>query len=129
MRSNRHGIDPHIRADSLAKIDARTTAGRILTKVRSDLIAHCGGTPSVAQKLLIERAAAIALHLARLDAAATASGMPPTGKDAQTYLTYSNSYARLVKALVGVGSKPEGPNEPSLAEAMAAAALPEGAVA
>jgi hypothetical protein len=40
---------------SLGKLDGRSAEGRVVRQLEAELTEHVGGSPSVAQKLLIER--------------------------------------------------------------------------
>ena len=48
-------------------MDGRTWEARLLARVQRDLTAHVGGSPSVTQRAMIDRASWISLHLAQLD--------------------------------------------------------------
>jgi hypothetical protein len=48
-------------------IDGRSTEGRYLRDLEAQLITHCGGSPSVTQKLLIERLIRTTVQLNALD--------------------------------------------------------------
>ena len=44
-------------------IDGRSTTGRYVRDLEAQLIAHCGGSPTITQKLLIERLVRTTLQL------------------------------------------------------------------
>lgn len=48
-------------------MDGRTWEARLLARVRRDLTEHVGGSPTVTQRVMIDRAAWVALHLAQID--------------------------------------------------------------
>lgn len=89
------------------KLDGRTKEGRLLRDTRADLVAHCGGQPSATQKALIERAALLTLHVARLDREALAGG-GFSEATARQYLAWSNSLGRTLASL-GVGHEKPAP--------------------
>lgn len=57
---------PFSRDHSLATIDRRTRAGRVLRNVEADLVQQLGGAPSTAQRLIIQSAALKATRLSLL---------------------------------------------------------------
>ena len=58
------------RTVTLAKVDGRSTLGKLMRQVRADLIRHVGGRASATQRMMIERAVTLTGYLARLDAEA-----------------------------------------------------------
>jgi hypothetical protein len=104
----------------LAKLDQRTKEARLLRATVRDLTRHVGGHPSATQRALIERAAWLTLHVAQLDAKATATG-GMTDHSARQYLAWSNSLTRTLRQL---GLKGAAERAPTLAEVIAAPALP-----
>jgi hypothetical protein len=56
-----------LRRGALGDIDARTKEGRFLSQIQADLGAQLGGSPSLAQQLLIRRIARSMLMLEVLD--------------------------------------------------------------
>ena len=111
-------LAPYSRPSVLAKLDGRTREARLLAKVRADLTTHLGGQPSATQRWMIERAAWLSLHVAQLDAKATAGGAL-TDHDHRTYLAWSNTLTKLLRHLgmEGATAKPR-----SLQEHLAGAA-------
>jgi hypothetical protein len=104
----------------LAILDQRTKEARLLRETVRDLTRHVGGCPSATQRTLIERAAWLTLHVAQLDAKATASGCM-TDHSARQYLAWSNS---LTRTLAQLGLKGPVERAPTLAEVIAAPAPP-----
>ena len=102
-------IGPYSRPDALRKMDGRTWEAKLLKHVRAELVAHVGGTPSATQKALIDRAAWLSLHVAQIDQR-TADGRQMTEHDSRTYLAWSNSLARTLKALGLKGVAQQGPD-------------------
>lgn len=49
------------------RMDGRTWEARLLSRVRRELAAHVGGSPSVTERAMIDRVAMLSLHLAQLD--------------------------------------------------------------
>lgn len=103
------GIAPYAIPATLARLDGRTREGRLLRRVRSDLTAHVGGKPSAPQRMLIERAATLALHVGTLDRKVLESGTM-TEHDSRTYLAWSNSLTRTLRELgVDHSASPQDP--------------------
>jgi hypothetical protein len=90
--------------------DARE--GKFLAGVRADLMRHVGGSPSITQRVLIERAAMLTLQLARMDAKALKAGAM-SEHASREYLAWSNTLTRTLAAL---GMRGEPPPTPSLAD-------------
>lgn len=99
---------------ALTKRDGRTRASRLMRGVRSDLTAHVGGKPSAPQKMLIERAAALALQVALLDEKlATCAALG--SDDARRHLATSAALARLLRQLGPHGTAaPPGRESPEI---------------
>jgi hypothetical protein len=95
----------------LARADGRSREGRLLKQMRQELIAHMGGTVTPPQRAMIERAAMLQLRCAALDRKVLDGTF--SEYDAKTYLAFSNSLTRTLKAL-GVqpaAAKPMDPME------------------
>jgi hypothetical protein len=99
-----------------AGVTLRTLEGRLIRDVRADLIKHVGGTPSVTQRVLIERAVMLTVQLGRMDAKALADGAM-SEHASREYLAWSNTLTRTMKAL---GIKGASERTPSLKEFLAA---------
>ena len=99
---------------ALATRDGRTRQARMVKLLRRELEAQCGGTPTVAQRLLIERVAALSYLLADLDA--QAASKPLRGDDLTSYLSL---HGHLARALERLGVKPRESEPPSLAAYLA----------
>src|SRR3954452_15297826 len=54
-------------ADRLPVTDGRSAEAQYLRRIRDELRQHVGGAPTIAQKLLIDRVAHVALRLHALD--------------------------------------------------------------
>jgi hypothetical protein len=89
---------------TLAARDGRTRQARLVRLVRRELEQQCGGSPSVVQRLLIERVAQISLVLADLDAQAAIK--PLQGDDLTNYLSL---HGHLTRAIERLGIKPPKP--------------------
>jgi hypothetical protein len=88
----------HSRPDKLQIIDGRRAEARFMKRVRQELTAHCGGTPSSTQQILINRAAALSLRLHLMDKEAAASwGL--SEKNGREYLCWNNALVRLLRSL------------------------------
>ena len=105
---------------TLANLDQRTREARLMRETRAELIAHVGGKPSATQTVLIERAVALTLQLAMMDAKQGRGGL--TEYDTRTYLAWSNSLVRTMKALGLVGKAQQGPDLKGYLAARATAA-------
>ena len=111
-------LGPHSRPHRFTSPDRRTREARAMEKLRAELIAHVGGAPSVAQRLLIERAVGIGLRIALLDRK-LGDALQLTDTDSKAYLGLSNAMQRTLREL---GYQPTPPPKPSLAEYLASRA-------
>lgn len=100
------------RSLTLAKCDGRTREGRLARQARADLTAHVGGRPSAVQRVLIDRAVQLTLHVARLDIRLAERG-EMSEHAAREYLAWSNTLTRTLREL---GLRPAAERAPSLAE-------------
>jgi hypothetical protein len=99
----------------LGKVDGRTVEAHLLHQIRQDLYEHIGGSPTVTQRLLIERAAILSLRLAQLDQRIVAD-QHFTILDNNQYLAWIGSLSRLLQA---IGLKPAQVPQRTLAEHLA----------
>jgi hypothetical protein len=104
-------IGPHSRPHVLAKLDQRTREARYLRETVAALTEHVG-TPTVVQRMLIQRAAALSLKLALLDAEPTLSE-----HDMRAYSAWQN-HLRLTLRELGA-TTPAQAEPQSLAELVA----------
>ncbi|TLU71466.1 hypothetical protein [Lichenicoccus roseus] len=111
---------PH-RANSLLSLDGRSTEGRLLRKVREELIAHVGGKPSATQKQIIEQICWLRLHITKMDAKALQAGEFSLAAGKQ-YLAWSNSLERLSRQLGLQGPKQKPPTAAEMVAALHARA-------
>lgn len=81
-----------------ARITVRSREGKLIRKVRKDLVQHVGGEPNVGQKLLIERIVMLVTLIARMDAKALELGTMAEHSSRQ-YLAWVASLRRSVSAL------------------------------
>lgn len=82
--------------------------GRFLAAVRAELTEQLGGEPLTAtQRMMIERAAWLKLHCALFDETIGDSHAPLNNYDRRSYLAFSNSLTRALKAL-GIPRRPVG---------------------
>lgn len=94
----RKRLGPYSRPRALARMDGRTKEARFLRDTRADLLRHVGGTPTVVQAALIERAVILSLRVAQMDAKAADGGVL-TEHDSRTYLAWSNHLTRTLRQL------------------------------
>jgi len=106
-------IGPHSRPGRLAIIDGRRAEARRLKDIKTDLTNLVGGSPSAAQRLLIQRIAFLTLRLELMDRESLA-GKPETERDARSYLAWSNALARMLQKLGLDGG--DTPKAPTLSE-------------
>src|SRR5689334_10768935 len=98
MTAKAHKVGPHSRPTALAKLDQRTREAALMRRVRKELTAHVGGSPSAVQRQLIERAAMLTLHVAMFDRRAIEDG-GLSDRDRREYLAYSNALERALRHL------------------------------
>lgn len=108
MALTRSRIGAYSRRGVLAKIDGRSREALLMREVRRQLVEHVGGAPSVTQKMLIDRAAWLSLHLALLDEKAIGSA-GFTDHDHRTYLAWSSALSRLLRDLGMAAVRPKAP--------------------
>lgn len=113
-------IGPHSRAGALGALDRRGREARLLQATIDGLLRHLGGAPSIAQRMLVERAGWLTLHLALMDRQAVQDGRL-SERNGREFLAWHNS---LVKTLRAIGLKGIAERGPSLAEMLAAAPQP-----
>ncbi len=103
-------IGPYTRLMSLKSIDGRRREAKLLQQVRAELTEHVGGKPTVPQRMLIERAAALTLRVALLDRKVLDEGVM-TEHDSRIYLGWSRALANVLTAL-GLKAAPDAPVDP-----------------
>lgn len=94
-----------------AMIDGRSTIGRFVRDLEAQLIAHCGRSPSITQKLLIQRVIKTTMQLNALDE--KMQGENWTDHDSRTHGGLINRQRLLLRDLGLKGAAERGP---SLAE-------------
>lgn len=92
-------IGPYSSNDELAKLDGRTREARLLKKTRQDLTRLIGGNPSVAQKMIIDQAAWLTVHVNLMNVKSAEEGGALSERDGRQYLAWSNSLTRLLRQL------------------------------
>jgi hypothetical protein len=102
-----HKLGPYSRPETLSKRDGRTREARFLDSIRASLVGHLGGRPSATQSLLIQRAAQLTLRIDLLDRK-MAENHELTDHDARTYLAWTASLSRLLRALGMKGAEQRG---------------------
>lgn len=100
-------IGPYSNCANLAKLDGRTREARLLKGLRSELIAHVGGNPSTAQRLVIDQCVQLKLRLALMDAESIAPG-GMTERNQVQYLAWSGALTRLLNQ-IGLTAAPTAP--------------------
>ena len=90
--------------------DGRSPDAVLLRRTKADLTVHIGGKPSATQRALIDRAAMLTLHLARMDQKAMETG-EFSDHASRHYLAWSNS---LRLNMVALGLQPAKAARPSL---------------
>jgi hypothetical protein len=93
--------------------------------VRADLVAHCGGSPSTTQRMLIERAVMLTLQLHLMDRKALRDETV-SERNSRQYLAWSASLCRLLRQL---GIKGVAEKAPTLKDHLAARAAQASAAA
>jgi hypothetical protein len=105
-------------------VDGRSAEGRYIRDLEAQLIAHIGGEPIIAQKLLIDRIVKTSMQVDALDAKLASGNWTDT--DARTHGGLVNRQRLLLREL---GMKPAAGKTPSLAEHLAKRAAEKAAVA
>jgi hypothetical protein len=101
-------IGPYSRIRSGIKgLDKRTKAARHIAKAKAALLAHIGGTASVTQMAVIDRAAVLSLRIALMEAQTGPAG-EMTEKNSREFLCWCNAYCRLMGQL-GLEAAPQRP--------------------
>ena len=88
------------RVSKVPSRDGRSPDAVLLRRTKAALTVHLGGKPSATQKAMIDRAAMLTLHLARMDERAVQLGEFSDHASRQ-YLAWSNSLTRTL-ALLGL---------------------------
>ena len=88
---------PYSKEIRLAQPDGRSRQGRLLTQMRGELSQQLGGSPTAAQRAMIERAAMLQLRVAMLDLKILDGTF--SEYDAKTYLAWTNSLTRTLNLL------------------------------
>jgi hypothetical protein len=112
-------VGPYSRAAILQKPDGRTREARLVASLRAELIAHLGGSPSVAQRMMIDQACELQLRIAIMNRKFMQTA-EFTEHDSRTFLAWNNSLTRL---LARIGLKGIRPPQPTLVEMMRAPKL------
>jgi hypothetical protein len=78
-------------------VDGRSAQGRFIRHLEAELVAHVGGSPSIAQKLLIDRIIKLRLQLDALDDKLAAGTWTP--HDQRTYGALLNAHRLSLREL------------------------------
>jgi hypothetical protein len=113
------GLGPHSRRHRLGHLDRRTHEGKLYDEFHAKLLEHVGGSPTVAQAAIIERACWVNLRCSMMDAKVATGDF--TEQDSNVYLAWANTLRRLLDALglEPAAAKPPG-NRDAFLEAIAA---------
>ena len=105
---------PYSRSAQLAKPKRRTRESRFLLQIRMDLTKHLGGSPNIAQTLMIDRIAMTLLRIELMDRDALRSDTPGviTERQARDYLAWVNTAGRLLRSLGLEGVAPQKDSRP-----------------
>ena len=90
-------------------IDGRSTIGRFCRDLEKQLIKHCGGSPSITQKLLIDRVVRATVQLDTLDKKMM-SGDGWTDHDSRTHGGLLNRQRLLLRELGRDAAEKRGPS-------------------
>ena len=101
----RNRVGPYSKQGALSSLDRRSRPALFLKSYVDSLTAHVGGAPSATQRILIDRAARLALQIELMDERALASGKV---SDSKAYLSWCNALRLCIREL-GVRSAPERP--------------------
>ncbi|HEX3861080.1 MAG TPA: hypothetical protein VHY35_05255 [Stellaceae bacterium] len=119
MARNQDRIGPYSRKLRRGAIgsstDGRSAEGRFIRDLEAQLIAHVGGSPSIAQKLLIDRIIKTTMQVDALDAKLAEGTW--TDHDSRTHGGLINRQRLLLRE---IGMKPAAARQPTLAEHFAA---------
>jgi hypothetical protein len=96
-------------------IDGNTAEGNFARQLEVELISHVGGTPTITQRLLIDRTVSIMLKIERFEAKIDSGEW--TAHDSRTYGGLNNALRLMLRALDA--GKPPKARAPSLAEVIA----------
>lgn len=91
-------VGPYSRPKAFAKLDGRSQAAKYLKATRAELTAHLGGKLTAPQRMLVERAAKLALQVELMDSRMTVAGAM-TDHDSRTYLAWTNSLRLIMREL------------------------------
>jgi hypothetical protein len=105
--------------------DGRSADAVLLRRARTELTTHIGGKPSATQKALIDRAAMLTLHIARMDAKAIEAG-DFSDHASRQYLAWSNTLTRTLRTLGLEATPPPQPKMLTPRQIMGLDPRPEG---
>lgn len=102
-------IGPYSATATLAKRDGRTREARLVRDTRAALIRHVGGSPTIAQRMLIDRVAQLTLRIATMDRKFAETEVQ-TEHDSRCYLAWTGSLSRLLRDLGLAAAPPPAPD-------------------
>ena len=101
LARNHPKLDPYsrtLRRGAIAdSVDGRSALGRFIRDLEAQLIAHVGGSPTITQKLLIERAVKLRVQLDMLDTKLAMGSWTP--HDSRTYGGMLNAFRLVCREL------------------------------
>jgi hypothetical protein len=97
-------VGPYSKPNRIAVIDGRLAEAKLMARIRRELTQHVGGKPSAAQRILIDRAAALSLRLHLMDRESARFG-EMSERNGRQYLAWSNSLSRTL-SLIGLTAAP-----------------------
>jgi|SRR5579872_1785215 len=106
------GLGPNSRRHRLGYLDRRTYEGKVYEEFRRKLVEHVGGSPTITQAAIIERASYVYLRCKLMDAKTATDAF--TDLDSRQYLASANTLGRLL-AQLGL-DRPVMDKPPSLAD-------------
>jgi hypothetical protein len=108
-------LGPYSRVHTLRVIDGRRAEAKLMKAVRDELTQHIGGTATISQRMLIDRAATLSLRLRLLDRL-TLSDAGLSEKNAREAVCWENALRRTLTTL---GMKAAAQPPPSLQDYLA----------
>lgn len=99
-------LGPHSRASAFARISPRSAEGKVYFDTVAEMTAYCGGKPTVIERVLIDRAAALELHLALFDRQAVERSAL-SARNGRQYVAWSNALRLLLREFHAIAGKPK----------------------
>ena len=103
-------IGAYSSAGAMAKVDGRSKEALFMQRLRKELLAHVGGSPSATQRLLVERAVRLSMQVELMDERFFKDG-ELSDRNNRQLLAWSNALTRTLSKL---GINPTKPKVPAL---------------